>query len=67
MDLAMWLATWHGALAIGLTSYPAAEAKLTLESTLAPDLAIEFVTVGPIGKPEPISLRAGLYLTLWRF
>lgn len=66
-EFAAWLATWHGALTIGMTTYPALESKLAISSTIQPSVSIELLAKAAIGKPEPFTLQAGVHATVWRF
>lgn len=61
------LVGYHGAFAIGLTSYPAAEARVSLTHDNVPNTAIVFKVKAPISKPETVSFEAGVFLSLWRF
>lgn len=66
-DLAVALATYHGALTVGLTTYPALEAKFALTNERAPNVSVETILTAPISRPEPVGLKLGIHLTVWRF
>ena len=66
-ELGHTLAVFHGAFAVGMTTYPALEAKVTLTNEQVPNAAIEIVALAPISKPEPLTIRVGGYVTLWKF
>lgn len=68
MDVATWLTAWHGAVTVGITSYPALETRVIVEPPkLIPPLAVEVALIAPISRAEPIALRAGAHITLLRF
>ena len=61
------LAAWHGALTVGLTTYPALESRFALTNEAIPAVTIDLVAQDPIGKPEPLTLKAGIHLKVWAF
>ena len=67
MELAAWLSTFHGALTVGLTTYPALESRFTLQTELLPAAAVEILAKAPVSKAEPLTLQAGVHLTIWQF
>ena len=67
MDLFSVIAL-HGVLTVGLTTYPALESRFTLTApALAPKVAVEVLARTPISRPEPITLQAGVHVTVWEF
>ena len=67
MKMLFTLAAWHGALTIGLTTYPALESRFALTTEAFPAMTIDLVAQNPIGKSEPLALKAGIHLKVWGF
>ena len=66
-DIALGLASFHGALTVGITSYPALESRFSVSPGGNRDVALSLVAVAPISKSEPLSLAVGAHITIWRF